>query len=443
VSAPLVRAVLACALLCSSLFAVSSAHADPDQTLLGEFLIVGNDEDSRPTLAILPSLAPDLEDVIVRGVVRRDFELTGLFRMLADQKAPAGSYGFEDPVDVAAWRNVGAQVVVKVAARRAPDSDKIQVIGLAYLLASGSSPVFREVLTVQKEDVRVTAHRVTDALLEALTGRRGGFASHMTFSGKWAKNPTVFTVDADGHNLTRVTEPEMTSLSPVWGPGGSLFYSESNSFSPFRFMALTPAKAPSLPFPGSIYAASFSPDGTKLAVSVDEKGGSAIYVGKADGTGMKKVSNTLVSVRPVFSPSGKLAWVGGAAESGTQRVYLDGKPVSPSGFSASSPSFCDTEDGIRLVFSVSIGGGRSDLVWTTENGKGIARLTQNSGSNTSPACSPDGRLLAYFSERKQEAGLYIKSLKSFTSQKITGRLGQSLHWAALPDVLQAPATPRR
>lgn len=422
--------------LALAVFITSAASAQskaPDETLLGEFLIVGSDEDQRPTLAILPSLSPDLEDVIVRGVVRRDFELSGLFRMIADQKAPAGSYGFEDPVDVDAWRNVGAQVVVKVAARRSKDGKGIDVFGLAYLLASGSQPVFREIITVNKEEVRVTAHRVTDALLEALTGRRGGFASHMTFSGKWAKNPTVFTVDADGHNLTRVTEPELTSLSPVWGPKGGLFYSVSTNYSPFRFTALPPTQAPKLSFTNSVYSATFSPDGTKLAVAVDEKGGSSIYVGNADGSGMKKVSNTLVSVGPVFSPSGKLAWIGGAAENGTQRVYLDGKPVSPGGFSAAGPTFCDTEDGIRLVYSVSIGGGRSDLVWTSESGKGIARLTQNSGSNTSPACSPDGRLLAYFSERKQESGLYIKSLKSFTSQKITSRLGHSLHWAALPE----------
>lgn len=413
----------------------SNARAEdkaPDETLLGEFLIVGDEQDTRPMLAILPSLSPDLEDVIVRGVVRRDFELSGLFRMIADQKAPAGSYGFEDPVDVDAWRNVGAQVIVKVAARRSKDADKIQVFGLAYLLATGKQPVFREMLEVPKEEVRVTAHRITDSLLEALTGRRGGFASHMTFSGKWSKNHTIFTVDADGHNLNRATEPDHTSISPFWGSNGSLFFSQSENYSPFRLDAIAPAKAPTVSFPGSIYSAVFSDDGKKLALAVDENGGSSIYVGNADGSGMKKVSNTVVSVHPVFSPSGKLAWIGGAAENGLQRVYLDGKPVSPSGLSAASPAFCDTEDGIRLVFSVSIGGGRSDLVWTSESGKGIARLTQNSGSNTSPACSPDGRLLAYFSERKQESGLYVKSLKSFTSQKISSRIGDSLRWAALP-----------
>jgi len=72
-----------------------------------------------PRIAILPSLSPDYEDVIVRGVVRRDFELTGLFDVISDDKAPAGMYGFEDPVDVDAWRKLGAEAIVKVAARKA------------------------------------------------------------------------------------------------------------------------------------------------------------------------------------------------------------------------------------------------------------------------------------------------------------------------------------
>ncbi len=390
-------------------------------------------------MAILPSLSPDLEDVVVRGVVRRDFELSGMYRMISDRKAPPGLYGFDDPVDVGAWQSIGAEVVVKVAARKGPDG-KIQVFGLAYLPAVSKNPVFREIISVNQEEVRVTAHRVTDALLEALTGRRGGFASHMAFSSRWTKHHRIFTVDADGHNLTPVTDPESTAIAPVWGPNGALFFSESIKYSPFRFAAVPPAQPLKLSFVRSVYASAFSLDGKRLALSVDEKdGSSSVYVGNADGTGMKRVSKTQVAVHPVFSPSGKLAWVGGAADHGMRRVYVDGKPVSPSGFSAASPTFCDTEDGIRLAYSVSIGGGRSDIVWSSETGKGIGRLTQHSGSNTYPACSPDGRLLAFFSERKQAGGLYVKSLKSFTSHKISARIGQSLHWAALPPPPSPPA----
>lgn len=402
-----------------------------DERSLGELLITGEAEDHRPFLAILPSLSPDLEDVIVRGVVRRDFELTGLYRLIAEQKAPTGLYGFDDAVDVKAWRNTGAEVVIKVAARRTADN-KVEVFGLAYLLAAGEQPVFEKKIVVQQEDVRVTAHRVTDALLGALTAREGGFASHLAFSSKWGRNHAVFTVDADGHNITRLTDPRDTSVAPSWGPGGYLFYSKSKDYSPFQMMRLGEARALSLPFKTSIYSMAFSNDGKRLAVSVDEGMGSSVYVGNADGSGMTKVSTTEIATRPVFSPSGKLAWIGGSESHGSQRVYVDGKAISPHGFSAASPTFCDTEDGVRIAYSVSLGGDRRDIVWSTESGKGIQRLTQDNGNNTYPACSPDGRMLAYFSTRKGESGLYVKSLKSFVTQKISSRKGQSLVWARLP-----------
>ena len=110
---------------------------------------------------------------------------------------------------------------------------------------------------------------------------------------------------------------------------------------------------------------------------------------------------------------------------------MDDKPVSPAGFSASAPTFCDTEDGVFLVFSVAVGDNRRDLVMTNERGGNVTRLTQNQGSNTFPACSPDGRMLAFFSTRATGEGIYVMSLKRWTSKRISGRLGQSLRWAAL------------
>lgn len=404
--------------------------AKPDESVLGELLITGSEEDTRPRLAILPSLSPDLEDVIVRNVVRRDFELTGLYRMIEDKKAPDGQYGFDDQVDIKAWRSVGAEVVIKVAARKV--DQQVEVSGQAYLPAAGESPVYRKQIRVNQEEVRVTAHRITDALLGALTGRPGGFASHLALASKWGRNYAVFTIDADGHNIEKRTDAVHTSMAPAWGPAGYLFYVQSENYAPFQMMRLGEPRPLALEFTSSVYSLAFSQDGARLAMSVAQPGGSAIFVGNSDGSGMKKISTTEVATHPVFSPTGKVGWIGGGADHGAQRVYLEGKAISPAGFSASAPDFCDTEDGIRLVYSVSVGNGRSDLVWSDENGRGVARLTQGSGSNTYPACSPDGRMVAFFSERKENSGLYVKSLKSFQSHKISSRLGQSLRWDALP-----------
>jgi TolB protein len=88
------------------------------------------------------------------------------------------------------------------------------------------------------------------------------------------------------------------------------------------------------------------------------------------------------------------------------------------------------------VYAVSVGNDQQDLVMSQENGKNIARLTQGQGTNTYPACSPDGRLLAFFSTRNKKPGLYAMSLKRFTTIQVTTQMGESLRWTALPPPAQ-------
>ncbi|HEY8942678.1 MAG TPA: tolB protein [Polyangiaceae bacterium] len=418
-----------------------AAAPTADESALGELLVTGREQQEKlPRIAILPSLAPDLEDVIVRGVVRRDFELTGMFDVIPDSKAPTGFYGFDDAIDLDAWRGLGAEAIVKVAARADAAPGKIQVLGIAYFLNVGKEPVYQKKLVVPKAEARVTAHRVTDALLGALTGRPGGFASEFTFSARWSKGRRIFRMDSDGNGLQALTESNDHAIAPAFGPQHSLYYLLSRNYGPYSLHVLEGGqhKPFVLPFKTSLYGVSFGKNNTRMALAVSEAGRSSIYVGSADGGGMQKVSNTELATHPVFSPSGKLAWVGGDARQGNQRIFLDGKAISPAGFTASAPVFCDTEDGIRLVYAVAVGGDRQDLVIASEDGRGVARLTQNQGSNSSPACSPDGRLLAFFSTRKNDPGVYMMSLKRFTAQKISSQRGESLSWAALPPVANKP-----
>jgi TolB protein len=433
----LVRAWLALGSAFSAwlLSAAANAQTDvpqgssPDESVLGELLITGDAQEHVTPLAILPSLSPDMEDVIVRGVVRRDFEITGMFKVIPDEKAPEGLYGFNDPVDIKAWSKLGAEVIIKVAAQK-EGTDSVRIFGLCYFLSHGREPVYQKTLVVKSDAVRPTAHRITDALLGAITGRNGGFASHLTFAARSGKNSSIYTVDADGHHMQGVTMPTDTSIAPAWGPNGTLFFAQSRKYSPFKLVQFE-GPGINLPFKTSIYSVAFSPDGKKLAVAVGTPVGSTLHVGNADGSNMQAVSSTEVATHPVFSPSGKLAWIGGGGEKVGQRVYVNGKAVSPPSFSAAAPTFCDTEDGVILVYAVAVGKGQ-DLVLANENGGNTRRLTQGQGSNSYPACSPDGRLLAFFSERGQEAGLYIKSLKNWQTQQISKRSGESLRWAALP-----------
>ena len=57
----------------------------------------------------------------------------------------------------------------------------------------------------------------------------------------------------------------------------------------------------------------------------------------------------------------------------------------------------------------------------------MKRLTQDQGSNTYPACSPDGRQVAFFSSRSG-GGLYVSNPLGQNQQKISTATGESLRW---------------
>lgn len=314
------------------------------------------------------------------------------------------------------------------------------MLGSAYLAAQGAKPVFETRMETDASVVRAASHRMTDALLGALSGRPGGFASHMVYSGRVGRNRQIFGIDADGFNLHTESPAGDTSITPAFGPKGETYYALSHDYNPFKLVRGPSATPVPIALAGSVFGIAFSPDHAKIAISVARDGTSHIHVGNADGTALQPISTVPLANHPVFGPGGKMAYVGGGTAG--QRVYIDGKAISPAGFNASAPAFCDTPNGLTVVFTVGVGAG-ADLVSTDVRGGNITRITQNQGANSYPACSPDGRLLAFFSTRKTDKGpgLYVVPLASVgRARRISSELGESLRWEALPPVEGGGAT---
>jgi TolB protein len=182
---------------------------------------------------------------------------------------------------------------------------------------------------------------------------------------------------------------------------------------------------------GSIYGLAFNKDYTQIAASIGVGSNIKIFTGPSFDQ-LKEASPIGTALRPNFTPTGKLAFAG-AGKFG-QRVYVDGKPISPDGLFASAPTFCRHPDGIRAVFAVGAGKA-TDLVATGETGGQLVRLTQGAGSNGYPSCSPDGRMIAFFSTRTtgEGPGLYIMRLGGGAKPKRISTLsGDSLRWDRLP-----------
>jgi TolB protein len=393
-----------------------------------------------PKLAIVPLLTHGEPDEIVQHVARGDFALSGQFDVIDRDDAPDGPFLLDLPLELASWRAAGVEYVLRVYAQNV-DSRDARMVGEIYLTRSAQSratgvdagappaprPAFQTSVPLNGE-LRMASHRLVDVMLGALTGRPGGFASRMAYTANVGNARQVFVLDSDGFALHAASPPLATALSPAFGPGNVLYYALSADLSPFRLASTPSGVLAPFQVPGSLMGLAFSTDRrTALLVAMDD-GESTIYLESGGKT--HPYARAPLANHPVFGPGGKIAYVAGST---VQRVYVDRRPISPPGFMASAPVFCETPQGLMIFYTVQTRSG-SDIVASYANGQGLRRFTQRQGANWDPACSPDGRLLAYFSTREpgRGAGLYVTSIaRPWLAKKILGQTGSSLRWGAV------------
>lgn len=347
----------------------------------------------------------------------------------AQPVAPAAPSG---PSTLDTWRSQGAEYMVQVGAAPQSDGRQTDLSIVLYSLRHGDGPVFKRTFVATPELLRLTSHRLSDALLGAITGYGGPFASQLTFIRTHERTRQVHVIDADGENLAARSPIEHLAVSPAFGPGHTLHWAASVDHGRYKLYREGNPKPLPIDIVGSIYGLAFTDDRTRAALSIAVSGDIRVYVGTAEFADLTERSNLPLALHPAFSPRGALAYAGTPRK--LQRIYVDGRPVSAGGLSSAAPTFCRHPDGTRIVYSVTVNG-REDLLATNERGGDTVRLTTGKGRSAYPACSPDGRLVAYFTTSKDGAGpgLYLMRVDGLRPpKKVSDSLGDSLRWARIP-----------
>ena len=404
--------------------------ADPD-AVLGELVVAASEKLSGPL--ILPKIGVVPVDdsqpaTRIRDIVARDLDLSGEFKLVSLPNEGAGADVASDRhgSDLASWREANARFLVRVDGAVRPDRRLDFAVELVDV--ASETVVFESRRTAAATEIRVSGHEFADRLIEAVTGDVGPFNSELTFVGDDGKLRRVHLMDPDGERLRAVSPAEHVALSPAFGPNEQLFYLASANRRPFRIYSEGETKSVSLDIRGSLYGLDFSDDRKHAAVAVATGDGIRVFAGEASLSGWEERTRMMLALHPSFGPRGKLAYAG--TRKRLQRIYVGRRAVSLPGLSASSPSFCRHPGGTRLVYSVGVRK-NADIVASEVNGTSPVRLTRWRGRNSSPACSPDGRLIAFFSTRKQDGGpgLYLMRLDGRRPKKIADVLGHSLQWS--------------
>jgi TolB protein len=351
----------------------------------------------------------------------RDFTLSSLFQVLDPASFTANLATEGTSIDPSSWRNVGAEGVIKGSAF--PRGGNIHLELRLYVVSRGSDAVLKHEYDVpgNASGIRGAVHQFDNEVVKWLTGTAGSFGTSMVFSATTGRGQKgIFQVESDGQGVHQLSAVSHVALAPAVGPGGIYYAAGLPDGSYSLFKVGNPGAV--LQRPGLIFGVAFGAG--KMALVISQGGQSDIYVGNPDGSGLSKVTQGGLNTHPAFGPGGELAYVSNAG--GNPQIYVNGKRTSWSGSYNMAPSWCADPEGVKIVYM-----GRAGSTWDIFSGDpgggqaSMKRLTQDQGSNTYPACSPDGRSVAFFSSR---GGLYLMNNQGQNQQKIAGVSGESLRW---------------
>lgn len=370
-------------------------------------------------IAVAPPVGEASVSTAVTETASRDYTLSSIFQVLDPKSFTANLAQEGIGIDPASWRNIGAEGVVKGNASMRGANVHLEL--RLYVVSRGGEAVLKKEYDVANSPsaIRSAVHQFDNEVVKYFTGSAGSFGSRLVFSASTGRGQKgVFAIESDGQGLGRLSAASNVALAPAFGPGGVYYAGGLPDGSYQLFKIGNPAAV--IKQAGLVFGVAFGAG--KMALVVSQGGQSDIYVGAPDGSGLSKVTSGGLNTHPAFGPGGQLAYV--SNQGGNPQIFVDGKRSSFRGSYNMAPVWCNDPEGTKILY-MGRDGASWDIFSADPGGGNVKRLTQDQGSNTYPACSPDGRTVAFFSTR---GGLFLSNTQGQNQQKIASVTGESLRW---------------
>lgn len=368
-------------------------------------------------IAVAPPLGDSQIASQIVDTASRDFTLSSMFQVLDPKSFTANLTQEGLTIEPSSWRNIGAEGVVKGSTQNRGSTVHVEL--RLFVVSRGGNEVLKKEYDVAPNAIRSAVHQFDNEVVKWFTGTAGSFGGRLVFSATTGRGQKgIFSIESDGQGLGRLQTASNVALAPAIGPGGVYYAGGLADGSYQLFKVGNPAAV--LKHAGLVFGVAFG--GGKMALVISQNGQSDIWTGSPDGSNLTKVTSGGLNTHPAFGPGGQLAYVSNSG--GNPQIYVDGKRASFRGTYNMAPVWCNDPEGLKILF-MGRDGATWDIFSSDPGGGSVKRLTQDQGSNTYPACSPDGRMIAFFSTR---GGLFLSNPQGLNQQKIASVTGESLRW---------------
>src|ERR1700757_660631 len=264
-------------LLAFLFFWMGSAHAQLTVEITGAGA-------QRIPIALVPFAGENTLPPGISGIVRADLERSGLFRGL--ELPPLTPEPTEATnINYAEWRARLADALLVGSVQQRPDG-RFEVRFRLHDVVK-QQPLGGIAYTLNKDQARATAHRISDFVYEKLTGEKGVFSTRIAYVVKRGNRYELQIADYDGANAETALASFEPIISPVWSPDGRrLAYVSFENKKPVVYIhSLSDGRRHVVAnFKGSNSAPAWAPDGNRLAVVLSREGGSPLFIIHAHGS---------------------------------------------------------------------------------------------------------------------------------------------------------------